>query len=168
MDTGIIIWKRSRGDAKEAEAVARRIFHGLTGQRVLVAMGKCSISRRIINDQNRTDDTKPLNMVEVIVFGTVVRALFDSSAVSNVMSVHLCSRLHLEPHQKNRRIMMVDETETGFVGEMTRVAITVGDLTCQMTFLVTSTAPFFLLIGRAAMKQMKALLHFDKDVANFR
>lgn len=100
-------------------------------------------------------------MVEVIVFGTVVRDLFDSGAVPDVMFADLCSRLHLEPPKTNRRMKVADGTETGVVGEVTKVAITVGDLTCQMTFLVVISAPFCLIIGRPAITKMKASLDFD-------
>lgn len=109
---------------------------------------KCASSSRIVTARNTTDDAKRLELVEIIVFETVVRALLDSGAVPNVMSVNICSPLHLEPHETNRIMKMADGTETGVVGKVTKIAITIGDLRCQMTFSVVRCAPFCSIIRR--------------------
>lgn len=84
------------------------------------------------------------------------------------MSADLGIPLHPQPHATNRRIKMADGTKIGVVWEVSKVVITVVDLSCQMTFLVVSSASFCFIMGRPTMRQMKASLNLEKDIAVFR
>lgn len=99
--TGINIAQLLSGYSEEAKAVARRIFRGRTCTKVMAAVKSCYSSRRIVIDQNRTNDTERIRLVADIGFRTVVRALFDFGAVPNVMSADLFSVLHFEPLKTN-------------------------------------------------------------------
>lgn len=57
---------------------------------------------------------------------------------------------------------MADGTETGVVGEVTKVAITVEMLTCQMMVLLFSSPRFCFTSEIPARKQLKASFYFDK------
>lgn len=166
-DSGINIGPFLRGNAKAAEAVAQCIFGGHTGKRVLSATVGCPPSERADKDSKITDDPKQLRLVAIIVIGTFLRVLFYSGTVSNAMSSDLRNCLHLQPRSTNRRMRIADGTETGAIGKVTKVAVTVGDSNYQMTSLVVNCAPFRFIVGRPAMKYMKVSLDFDRDVFIF-
>lgn len=63
---------------------------------------------------------------------------------------------------------MADGSEAAVLEEVDKVPITVEDLTYVLTFLVVNDAPFGLIIGRPAIKFMRASLDFDKNIAIFR
>lgn len=85
-------------------------------------------------------------------FGSTGQVLFDSGAVTNVIAASLCSQLHLQPHNQNRRMGTVDEFEATVLGEIDKVPITVGGMTHAVTVLVVNDARFRLVIGKSAIK----------------
>lgn len=101
----------------------------------------------------------------IAVYKTLARALFDSGALPNVMSENLCNLLHHQLFNLNRRMRITDGTEAVKLGKFTTKVVTVGGLIYEMTFLVVTKAPLDLIIGRPAIKEMKATLEFDKDIA---
>lgn len=52
------MWKKSvgqllRGDAKEAEAIARKLFRGKTGRKVMAAVEKNAVRRAAVFDDSK-------------------------------------------------------------------------------------------------------------------
>lgn len=113
----------------EAETVARRIFRGHPGKRVFAALEESIDSKKNITARKNGNDPKGLKVVELAVYDTVKRALFDSRAEPNVMSADLCTRLHPLTSPTDRKMKMADDTERAVVGEVTIVPVTAGDLT---------------------------------------
>lgn len=79
--------------------------------------------------RNSVDNIKSLKLVEVSVYNLVMRDLFDSVAVSSVMSARLCGELHLQRKDTNRKVQMADSSEAGVLEELNNDLITVGDMT---------------------------------------
>lgn len=90
----------------------------------------------IITTGKNTSDLIRLNPVEVAVYGTVKRAIFNPGAVPDVIPTDLCTQLHVQPSKTYRRMKTADCKEKGVVGELTFVQVTVGESKEQSTFLI--------------------------------
>lgn len=89
---------------------------GRTGNRILEALEQSPDHQRTSIIRKKTDNLGQLKLVDVTVFRTVVRVLFDSGAVLNIMCADLCSCLLLQPRSASRCMNMADGTETAVVG----------------------------------------------------
>lgn len=83
----------------------------------------------VMKSKAAKDDPKSLKLVVVSLFGTAVIVLFDSGAVSSVMSAKLCSGLQLLVQETGRRTKMADGSEAWVIGEVSNVLVTVGGVT---------------------------------------
>lgn len=83
---GINIRQPLKGGVKEAAVTARRTFEGSAGRKVMATVERNSWQRILPND------AKQLRLIEVSVFGTNAKLLFDSETVPNVMSAIICSQ----------------------------------------------------------------------------
>lgn len=84
------------------------------------------------------------------------------------MSAKICSQLHIQPHDTNRRMKMADGTEAMVLGDVGEVPFTVGRITYNLTFLVVKGVPFDLIFGRPPRDTIRAAHSFDKERATFR
>lgn len=70
----------------------------------------------------------------MFVYESVIRALFDSGAVPNVMFAKLCSELHMKSKETFRKMRMADGLEAFVLGH--EILIPVGTIACFLTFSV--------------------------------
>lgn len=59
----------------------------------------------------------------------------DSGAITDVISLSLCERLHVKPRKTIRRIPMADGKEAMVVGQVHGLLITVGPIATEVSFL---------------------------------
>lgn len=159
--------KLLRGDAAKAAIAARPTFRANAKNKVLTTLDT-EFETSAKKNQNSSHDPNRLMLVEAVVNKSVVRALFDSKAVRDVMSARLCSELHLENTEADRKLRINEGSEACALGRVHEIPITVENRTCLLNVLVVNDAPFSLFIGCLAMKKMRASKEFDEHIAVFR
>lgn len=146
---GLNIGHLLHGDAENVTLAAAKLFSGRRVQRLLAA---------IEESDNKTCpekyNPKRLNLVEIHVYGTAVRTLFDSDAISNVMFVALCRNFHLPPKATSRRIRMADGRKAHLLREIEDVSILIGEITKRLACLIVTNAPFDLILRDTATKTL--------------
>lgn len=98
--------------------------------------------------------------------GSPVIRRFDSEAIPDVMSVAICSRLHVAPTETNRRIIMVKSRDESVVGEVTRVLVTVRQMMIQFSCLVVRSSSYDLIIESPSVQKMRASLDSVKNICH--
>lgn len=168
---GISLGQLLKGDAKDAVVMARKLFANKNVKSVMFAITEKDNhqnNQKIDAVSGCEDEPKKLELAEVQVFRSSVMILFDSGAVREVMSLRLCDRLHVVSNEARRRITTVDSREAVVVGEVSRVPVTNGESTAEISCLVVRLSPCELITGRPTMKKMRASLDFDGIIATFR
>lgn len=105
-------------------------------------------------------DTKPrrLRLVNVREYGTDARALFDSDAVPNTISLQLVSKLCLSPQLTGKKITLADGGNAPCQGTLPGVPKSFGDLTVNLDYLLVKGTPFDLIIGLPSLEELKACI----------
>ena len=109
MPCNMTLGKNARGGAEKAMLQLRRIFRGAT---------KAGRRKRVISVAETMESGAPRThqMVTVVVGGIEIRALFDSGAVSNIMSEDLVGRLGLYMYPDNGDVSVVNGQNIGSEG----------------------------------------------------
>ena len=89
--SGLKFGQMIRGDGDEAKKEIRRLFNSRPRRPVAASIGTLP---------------KRLKVVSVQVFGTQMRALLDSGAISNVMNASVASKLSLSQSRPRRRLQL--------------------------------------------------------------
>lgn len=110
---------------------------------------------------------KKLKLVKVSIFGTMVRVLYDSDAMPNVMYAKWCSDFRFQVLAKWRLMKMADCTEAWVEGEVSNNLVTVDGMNCQLNFLAVRDALFCAVFGRTSITVMRVSLNFDKNIETF-
>lgn len=82
-----------------------------------------------------------MKLAEIEVHGSLEIALFDSSVVPDVVSVALCRKLHITPHETTCRITTADNKEALVLGEASQVSVTAGPVTTELSCLMVRNTP---------------------------
>ncbi len=83
-------------------------------------------------------------------------ALYDSGAITNVMSHKMVKKLHLRMQPINRSIKVANCASEKCVGTLNEVPVSMGALVIPMDFLVLEETSYDILIGFPAMIQLRA------------
>lgn len=110
--------------AAKTFVATRSVFQGHTSKKVLTTLDM-EFKKSAGKNRNWGDDPKRLKLVEVFVYASMVKALFESGKVRNVISAKRCIKLHLETREKDRKIRIADSSEALVLGEFYEVSITV-------------------------------------------
>lgn len=124
-----------------------------------------TIKRKTVLQVKVLEDSKILNLPEVSVFERTAQVLFDSGAIPNMTAADIRSQQHLQPHSTNIRIRIADRFNATVLGEIDKVPFIVVGVTHSLTVSVVNNGPFRPVIGRPAMKSMRASLEFDEDIS---
>lgn len=86
------------------------------------------------NNRNSRSDTKILNLVEMSVYASVVKALFDYDAALNVISTKTCRDMVLDTRETDRKMRIADGLEACVLEGVHGVRIAMGSIKCLNFF----------------------------------
>lgn len=144
-----------RDDAKDAVVTARNLSENRSvnsGMNV-IKEERSHQSSQSVGALTRCEKSKKMKLAEMLVFGSPVMTLLHSGAVPGVMSLRLCHCPQVVPMQRKRRVAMVDSREAVVAGEVSRVPVTTGQSTAEISCLVLRSSRQELIIGRPKMKK---------------
>lgn len=127
----------------------------------------CDLSVGTVRGRNKEEQDQCLRVSDINLSGTTMHTLMDSGDFLNVISPKVVRELSTTLECSRRAVTVANESNTGFLGEVKDVPVTVRDAVAKMDLVVLCNLPFDALIGRSAIVRLVGFLDLQNSEVHF-